>query len=123
MSNAIPFNTIPTAIVGMEVQVPREKMQELRRAGTLQQVVSDAMAAGITEHIKNKHGGDVEMAALDGAINTAGRSYRLEIVTFTRRQWVAHTHEWAELEAERDALREELAALKGEAPNGQRQIN
>jgi len=123
MSQAIPFNTVPTAVVGMEVQVPRDKMKELRANGTLNQVVGEAMAAGMAGHILNKHKGDVEIAAMDGEISEAGRSYRLEIVTFTRRQWVMHTDEWAQIEAERDALKAELAALKGEPADGHRQIN
>lgn len=120
MSKAIPVENLPSAIIGAQVVIPRDKLRELRAAGQVQEEVDAHLSKHMYEAIKSKHEKDLEIIPIDGAFNSSGRIYRLEIVTFSRPQLIAHYAEWAQLEAERDMYKAELEKIKNSGYEGMR---
>lgn len=104
MSNTIPVDTLPQAVIGAQVSISRDEMRELRSKGTLNEEVDKRLLGYMGAAVMQKHKDDVEITPIDAALSTSGRAYRLEILTFSRRQWMAHAAEWDALIAERDAL-------------------
>ena len=77
MSNTIPVDSLPAAVIGYEVRVSREDLKQLRSEGTLILNVYDKLTAELATSLLNKHKDDIEVAPLDGAFNSSGRAYRL----------------------------------------------
>lgn len=106
------LNSTPLAVVGSEVTVTREQARTLNGQGAEQAKL--ALFTNIGNSIMAKHAEDVEVAPLDGQLFSSGRKYRLEIVTFSRAQWLAHTKEWDKLMARVREL-EEILSITSEA--------
>lgn len=96
------------AVVGVERLLTADEIKELRKLGQLDTRVNDLLANQMADGILRKHRDDVELSAMTGQLSHSDRRYRLEIVTFSRREWLAHIKEWDMLEAERDALKTRL---------------
>lgn len=122
MSNAIPVETLPQAVIGAQVSIDRDEMRQLRSEGRLNEEVDKRMAAFMSQVVMEKHKDDIEIAPIDAAISSSGRCYRLEILTFSRRQWIAHNAEWEMLMAELNALRAKVAQYEG-VGDEQRTVN
>lgn len=102
------INTAPGHVFGYEFTVSKEEVKALRSAGTLVEKVNLHMANVMASAIVEKHKDNIDMTMLD-----IGRVYRLELLAFTRNEWIAHSAAIAKLEAEREDLIAQVVALQG----------
>lgn len=112
MSKAIPADSLPLAVLGVELSVSPQELKDLRSKGVLVATVDQRLGAQMVASLLDKHRNDVQIVPVNASLIHGGRYYRLEIVTMTRDQWVAHHNEWAQIEAERDMYKAELEKYK-----------